>query len=88
MTDAVRILIAQNIATNGRTFFVMLFAACLAVYLIEHDPLFVRLAVACTLPIGLSSLVERGSSRFWFGVLNIVYGVVAALVILNLLMLV
>lgn len=87
MTEGFRILVAQNIAINGRTFFVMLFAACLAVFLIEHDPLFVRLAVGCALPMGLSNLVERGSSRFWLGVLNVVYGLVAAVVILNLLLL-
>lgn len=63
MTEAERIVVAKNIATNGRTFCVLLFVACLAVYLNTFDLHFLRLAVVSALPIGLLSLVERTSSR-------------------------
>lgn len=70
MTEAERVVVAQNIATNGRAFCVLLFAACLAVYLNTNDPHFLRLAVASSLPIGLTSLVERTSSRLLHDVLT------------------
>lgn len=68
MSELERITIARNIASNGRTFCALLCLICLAVFLIEHDRRLVTLAVFSAAPIGLSNLVERANSRFWFSV--------------------
>lgn len=58
MSELAQLTIAKNIATNGRTFCVLLCAISLAVYLDRRDDYSRLLAVFSALPIGLGYLKE------------------------------
>ncbi|WP_045834476.1 hypothetical protein [Hyphomicrobium sp. 99] len=63
MSELERLTIAKNAAANGRALCVLLFAACIAVYLIEHNALYVKLAVLSALPFAVSYVAEATQSR-------------------------
>lgn len=53
-----RLATAQNVATNGRLFCVMLFAISLAAYVTGRGEWFGVLALLSALPVGLSVIAE------------------------------
>jgi hypothetical protein len=58
MNELDRVTILKNIATNGRTFCVLLCAICLAVYLDKREPSQISLAIMAAWPIGASYIAE------------------------------
>lgn len=84
LSEAEIIARAQNVATNGRTFCILLFAACIAVYLVTKDSAYVPLAVVAALPVGLSYLGELplfASFRNVIAVLNVVIAAAVMIVL-------
>ena len=69
MSENYRLLILKNIATNGRTFCVLLCAICLALFLVRQNVAFAKLAVTAALPLAISwtseiySLASGGRSK-------------------------
>ncbi|CAA2140471.1 hypothetical protein [Hyphomicrobium sp. ghe19] len=61
MSELERLTILKNIATNGRTFCVLLCAICLAVYLDKRDGSYVWLAIIAAWPIAVSYVLELAS---------------------------
>ncbi len=51
-----RLAVAKNAAANGRLFCAMLFAACLAAYLVTRDSSYLTLAIVASFPVALSYL--------------------------------
>ena len=49
-----KLAVAQTAATNGRVFCLMLFVACIALYVVARHEAALKLAVIAALPVGIS----------------------------------
>lgn len=56
--EAFEIARRQNIATNGRLFCLMLFAACMLLWVFKPGNSFMYLALFSALPVGLAAIAD------------------------------
>lgn len=86
MNDKWTEIIAQNIATNGRWFCVLLFIACVAVFCKGYGERYIALAALSALPIGLTYMAEAFDVPYIRGFVSIASVFILAAVFINLLL--
>lgn len=85
MDEQFRLVVAQNAAANGRTFCILLFAACIAVYFETRDSFYLTLSLVAAFPIALAYIGDLFASPFQRRVIGVMSFAIPAAVIVNLL---